>query len=1350
MYYSSKTFFKIGVSVGTAVFLFLALFAALNATVLAAPDVASLLANDIRISQVYGGGGNTGAPYLNDFVELFNAGSTTVDITGWSIQYTSSGGNSWGSQKTALAGTVAAGHYYLIQLGGGANGVALPTPDATGTTGMAATSGKVALVSSTDSLATDTCPLGSTVVDFVGYGTANCSESSNAAPGLSNTTAAIRADGGCTDTDDNAADFTASAPTPRNTSSPTHSCATGPVFVISKSVEPQTAVTYQSPVTYTVILQNSGAVDETAVLFTDTLPISTTFGAWVEHPTGAAEVGNEITWTGTVTAGESITFTFTADQTADYSETITNTAEFSGTIAGTAQASFTVEDEPLLVDLVVEKTAPVYAVEGEIINYTVVISNDGSASADNVLFTDTLPAEIAYSSADPAYTSSPSDNVYVWDLSTIDLGTAVTINLTGTITNTMSATTLVSNTAEVSTSTVGDNLANNSTEAPTTLYPIVPIATVRTGSNGEKFAVQGQVIVVPGTYGYQEWALQDATGGISAYFTPPPTVQLGDTVILLGTRGAFNGQEQFTSNLYFRNVSSGPEVAPLPYTTGDVAAGSSEGWLVSVSGVIGDLACPTGLTIDDGSGPVNIYIDIDTGIDNLCDMGVQNGDMAKIIGFSTEYKGTFQIKPRRPSDIDLGVLQIRKEAPQLVAPGALFTYTLTANNQIGEPLTNIVISDVVPANTTFAYALDGGVESGGVVTWSIANLPHGNNISVQFAVTATNSLGTVVNDAYVIYASNYITPVTGLPTTTFIDEKLHIYQVQGEGFTSPLVGSDVTVSGEVVADFQGSTGMKGFFMQDQTGDGNMLTSDGIFVYDNTFGVAVNVGDVVTVTGEVVEFESMTEIGNVTAVITQTGSPSIPPTLVALPETTNGDLERYEGMWITLPQTMTVAQNYFQGQYGQVNLSSDGRLFQPTNVYTPTSAEAVALAASNARNYLTLDDGNADRYNNPIPTPYISPVDGTLRAGDTTSGLMGVLDEGIISSGSDPTIDYRLQPLDTAAISFTRVNERTTAPEAVGGRLQIASFNVLNYFTTLGSSYICGPSQDLQCRGAGNVDEFVRQRTKIITAIVSIDADIVGLMEIENNETAAITDLVTGLNAEAGADTYAFIDTGYIGGDAIKVAMIYQPANVTPMGTTAVLTDVFPFDTNTRPPLAQAFVENETGQEFIVVVNHFKSKGSPCDGDPDLGDGQGHCNLTRVQAADELVAWLKTNPTGTGDPDIFIIGDLNSYAQEDPITALKGHGYTNLIEQFTGTWAYSYVFDGQLGYLDHALASSSAQDSVTGVTEWHINADEPSALDYNDYNWEPLFNGDAYRASDHDPVLIGVSLKWIIYMPIMFK
>ncbi len=288
------------------------------------------------------------------------------------------------------------------------------------------------------------------------------------------------------------------------------------------------------------------------------------------------------------------------------------------------------------------------------------------------------------------------------------------------------------------------------------------------------------------------------------------------------------------------------------------------------------------------------------------------------------------------------------------------------------------------------------------------------------------------------------------------------------------------------------------------------------------------------------------------------------------------------------------------------------------------------------------------------------------------------------------------------------------------------------------------------RGATTLEEFKRQQTKIITALLSIDAEIVGLMEIENDgygQTSAISGLVTGLNAIAGSGVYTYVNPGTAvwGSDEIAVALIYKPGSVAPVGVTATLTTgTFSQEEGSRlnrQPLAQSFQEKSSGEVLTVMVNHLKSKGS-CPTAPDLNadqnDGQSCWNAHRTQSAAALLAWIATDPTGSGDPDVLIIGDLNSYAMEDPITTLTAGGFTNLAKAHGES--YSYGFDGQWGTLDYALASASLARQITDATIWHSNADEPRILDYNqEFNPPSLYRPDAYRAADHDAVVTELNL-----------
>jgi hypothetical protein len=443
------------------------------------------------------------------------------------------------------------------------------------------------------------------------------------------------------------------------------------------------------------------------------------------------------------------------------------------------------------------------------------------------------------------------------------------------------------------------------------------------------------------------------------------------------------------------------------------------------------------------------------------------------------------------------------------------------------------------------------------------------------------------------------------------------------------------------------------------------------------------------------------------------------------------------MLVTFPQTLFVTDNFTLARYGELGLSVDAPLDIPTNVVMP-GAPALALQALNDVSRIQLDDGSTIQNRLPLP-PYLN-ADGTRRVGDSITGLTGVLG---YSFGS-----YEVQPTET--VDFEITNDRPLNPPDVGGSLiRVAGFNVLNYFTTLDEGApICGPSADMYCRGADSTDEFTRQKAKLVAALTALDADVVGLIELENAAAnIPIADLVDGLNAVLGAGTYAYVETGAIGTDAIRQGIIYKPATVMMQGAFEILdSSVDPafIDTRNRPALAQTFSENTTGEEFTVAVNHLKSKGSSCDdlGDPDTGDGQGNCNLTRTSAATALVNWLAGDPTASGDSDALVMGDLNAYAMEDPITAIMSGGYADLINAFAGTGytdgAYSFSFGGQAGYLDHALASPSLVPEVSGTAIWHINADEPVSLDYNtERNPPALYNPDQFRSSDHDAVVVGL-------------
>ena len=576
-----------------------------------------------------------------------------------------------------------------------------------------------------------------------------------------------------------------------------------------------------------------------------------------------------------------------------------------------------------------------------------------------------------------------------------------------------------------------------------------------------------------------------------------------------------------------------------------------------------------------------------------------------------------------------------------------------------------------------------------------------------------------------------------------------IHAVQGSGSASPLVGVKVAIEGIVVGDFQDGVGtngdLNGFHVQEEEADadGDPLTSEGIFVYNGSLpAVDVNIGDLVQVEGAVSEFNDLTEITSFTGVTVVSSGNALPTaSVLSLPVTNVDDFEAYEGMYVNFPQALVISEYFNFDRFNETVLTSERRL-TPTAEFEP-GPDAIAAANDFLLNKITLDDGRSSQNPDPAihPNGYEFNLTNLFRGGDTVANVTGVMD---YSFGL-----YRIQP--TQGADYTNTNLRTVDPEDVGGSLKVASFNVLNYFSTLddGVNDICGPAQNQECRGADNATEFTRQRDKIIAALKDIDADVVGLLEIENNlNDDAVKDLVSGLNIAYGVNTYDYVSTGAIGTDAIKVALIYKTGSVSLVGNYSILdssVDTRFDDTKNRPTLAQTFMDDTTSGVFTVAVNHLKSKGSGCNdvGDPDLGDGAGNCNLTRKAAAEAMVDWLAGDPTGSGDEDFLIIGDLNSYDKEDPIDVLLAGGYTDLIYAKLGEDAYSYVFDGQTGYLDYALAGAGLLDEVTGITVWHINADEADLIDYDTSFKQDAQDGinapDAYRSSDHDPVIIGLDL-----------
>ncbi|UOB73664.1 ExeM/NucH family extracellular endonuclease [Pseudoalteromonas sp. APM04] len=572
-------------------------------------------------------------------------------------------------------------------------------------------------------------------------------------------------------------------------------------------------------------------------------------------------------------------------------------------------------------------------------------------------------------------------------------------------------------------------------------------------------------------------------------------------------------------------------------------------------------------------------------------------------------------------------------------------------------------------------------------------------------------------------------------------DKTLISAIQGEGNESPLVDTLVELEGIVTADFQGDDELKGFFVTSLAADEdtNPLTSEGVFVY--FADTDVNVGDHVRVQGTVDEYYDSTQISDVVQVAVCATGQSVSATKISLPLASQDDLEAFEGMLVTLDQELVVTNNFGLGRYGEVELATE-RLYQGTQVAMPGDA-ANAVEVENLTKKILVDDGSTVQNSDPTayPTPGLS-AENTLRTGDSVNSVTGALAYSFST--------YRIHP--TVAPQFIATNPREDAPELnPEADLRVASFNVLNYFNGDGQGAGFPTS-----RGADSLEELVRQEAKLVSAISAMQADVVGLMEIENDgfgEFSAIASLVNALNDADSANEYAFVDfnVNQVGTDAITTALIYRANKVEEVGSAAITTAA-PFDFSNRTPIAQSFKSLESQEVFTVAVAHLKSKGgcgSASGANEDQNDGQACWNEIRTEGASAFADWLDSKPTGVDDEDIILVGDMNAYAMEDPIRKFDEKGYKNVVAELDGnTLAYSYSFSGRAGSLDHAVATESLLSKVVAAKDWHINADEPIVLDYNvefksEGHQSTLYSESAYRASDHDPVIVDIKSEVVL-------
>lgn len=633
-----------------------------------------------------------------------------------------------------------------------------------------------------------------------------------------------------------------------------------------------------------------------------------------------------------------------------------------------------------------------------------------------------------------------------------------------------------------------------------------------------------------------------------------------------------------------------------------------------------------------------------------------------------------------------------------------------------------------------------------------------NNNSVDFtlseAVTPTNAAGE--SGAY------EPEPEPEPPTA---GEVVPIAEIQGTTDTSPFVGDTLTTRGVVTAAYP-TGGIDGYVIQTEgtgaTTSEARTASDGIFVYSPGTVNDVEIGDHVEVTGAVSENFGVTQIEVIAGAASVLTEPAeeVKSLVTPWPET-DEERELLESMLIRPDGEFTVSDNYDLNRYGEIDLAAGpDALVQPTEVAPPGTPENLAVQATNSALGVTLDDGATVDFvqNMDLALPYLT-VENPVRVNGTaafTSDVIVDFDFGV----------WRFQPVTQLTAEnaetvqpVTFAGERPATPVDVGGDIKIASFNVLNYFSTTGAELEgCTYFNDragnpitvrggCDARGAANIESLERQEAKIVDALTNLDADMVSLEEIENSAAfgkdrdEALATLTAALNeAEPGVWDYvpspAEIPANE---DVIRNAFIYKTAAVETVGESVILDDDVAFS-NARKPLAQAFqaAGGDESTKFLTIVNHFKSKGSGSGENADQGDGQGASNADRVEQATALVAFADTMQEEAGTEKVFLTGDFNSYSAEDPMQVFYEAGYIN---QGLETGKYSYVFGGQSGSLDHILASPEADTTVTGVDIWNINAVESLALEYSRFNYTPVnyYAPDQYRASDHDPVIVGLDL-----------
>lgn len=540
--------------------------------------------------------------------------------------------------------------------------------------------------------------------------------------------------------------------------------------------------------------------------------------------------------------------------------------------------------------------------------------------------------------------------------------------------------------------------------------------------------------------------------------------------------------------------------------------------------------------------------------------------------------------------------------------------------------------------------------------------------------------------------------VTQCPTRTS-----PIAQVQGTATNSPMQGQRVTVKGIVTLAQSGH----GLYIEEPGSDLDDRTSNAVFVETADWPKGVETGSLISAEGEVTEIGggrySMTAITAVDELVHCKSNQALPLRDVRLPLNGPGR-EALEGMRIAISDPLTVTDVY-QFVRGNITLSGNGQQYVPTDLVAP-GHEAADLLDRNRAFTLPAQMGEGG----------FQPE--LLVSGTSIENIIGVL----AHDGNDLRI--ALQSVTTAPPASL-----PTPDTAATGTLRVVGMNLHNYFNGDGNGRGF-PTP----RGAETEDEFQQQRDRIGAAIEVMDPHIIGVMELENDgfgRDSASQDFIRLANSATGKDwavTRSVADN--TGDDAITVGLFYRTDQLKAIGPAQTLTG--PEWKKSRQPIAQVFQPAPGGEKVLIVINHLKSKGScPDSGEnADQKDGQGCWNPMRATSAEKMSAWANGLAESAGIENILILGDMNAYRREDPVSVIRAAGFIELMDE-KPEQPYSFVYRGQRGTLDYAFSSDALLDNVQQAFIWNVNAALPVNVDLP----EPWL-----RFSDHDPVVVDILLR----------